>query len=298
VKGSDKRVLMIVGGIVLLGALWFGLISPKRSELSKLEGDVAAKQAEVSQQEQAAAGAQTAKDSYETDYRQLITLGKAVPADDDTSSLIDQIQGLAEDSGVEFLGLKLSEGAGGAAPPEPPPDATGTNAAAPAGDTAASGDASTSPEASTTGDPAAADAAATTTAAPATETAAADLPLGATVGAAGLPVMPYELTFRGSFFEVADFLAAIDGLVHTGTGGIRVDGRLLTVSRFDLHPDEAGSGDLAVALTVTSYVAPADQGATAGASPASPTAVAAAPAPTTTPTDTAAPTAAVAAPAP
>jgi hypothetical protein len=266
------------------------VISPKRGELSDLNSQVAEKQASVTEQEATATSAAAAKQSYESDYRALITLGKAVPADDDSSSLIAQIDDLAGSTGVDFIGLQLSEGGTDSAAP---PDASATNAAAPppSGDPAASGAAPAS------GDPAAASGApATPTAAPATETAAADLPLGATVGSAGLPVMPYELTFRGTFFEVADFIAALNGMVKTKTSGIAVDGRLLTVDGFELQPDEdKGFPELSVNLTVTSYVAPPDQGLAAGATPAAPVPGAATPAATpatpaapTTPTPTAA----------
>lgn len=279
-KSSDKRILLILGGVIALGALWFGVISPKRAALGELDTQVAEKQALVTQQEATAATAATAKKDYESDYRELITLGKAVPADDDASSLIDQIDGLAADTGVDFIGLQLSED-GGAGDAAAPPDAAATNAAA--------GNAEGS-------EPAPGGAPATPTAAPATETSAADLPLGATVGPAGLPVMPYELTFRGTFFEIADFIAAIDDMVETGATGIAVDGRLLTIDGFELQPDEdKGFPELAVLMAVTSFVAPADQGLTGGATPAAP--VPGAPTPAAAPpaaSPTPAPTAAVA----
>ena len=50
-------------------------------------------------------------------------------------------------------------------------------------------------------------------AAPATETAAANLPIGATVGSAGLPTLPYDLDFKGNFFQVADFVSGLDELI-------------------------------------------------------------------------------------
>ena len=43
------------------------------------------------------------------------------------------------------------------------------------------------------------------TEATATETTVAALPLGATVGPAGLPLMPYNFNYLGNFFDVADF---------------------------------------------------------------------------------------------
>ena len=92
-------------------------------------------------------------------------LGKAVPADEDTSSLIVQIDEIAKESGVDFRALTLDQGAGAAAAPAAPAPAPAPT------------------------DPAAAGT--PTAAAPATEAAASRLPIGATVGAAGLPVMPY-----------------------------------------------------------------------------------------------------------
>ena len=83
--------------------------------------------------------------------------------------------------------------------------------------------------------------------------------------------MPYDLTFRGTFFEVADFVAALNGMVKTSARGIAVDGRLLTINGFELQPDEEkGFPELSVKLTVTTYVAPVDQGVAAGATPTAP----------------------------
>ncbi|MGH2951055.1 MAG: hypothetical protein ACRDKX_03320, partial [Solirubrobacterales bacterium] len=107
--------------------------------------------------------------------------------------------------------------------------------------------------------------------APATEAAAAVLPIGSTVGPAGLPVMPYDLDFRGSFFDIADFMAGLDGLVRLKGDGVGVDGRLLTVDGFTLSGDQrTGFPFLEADLHVTTYVAPADQGLTAGATPQAP----------------------------
>ena len=50
-KSSDKRILLIVGGVIALGALWFGLISPKRAALGELDAQIAEKQTLVTQQE-------------------------------------------------------------------------------------------------------------------------------------------------------------------------------------------------------------------------------------------------------
>ena len=40
------------------------------------------------------------------------------------------------------------------------------------------------------------------------------LPIGATVGPAGLPVTPYDLKYFGEFFDMADFFASLDERVE------------------------------------------------------------------------------------
>src|SRR5262249_39590828 len=51
------------------------------------------------------------------------------------------------------------------------------------------------------------------------------LPLGASIGPAGLNVMPYDLTFNGSFFDVADFIGGVDSLLATKKTNAGGDGR-------------------------------------------------------------------------
>lgn len=93
------------------------------------------------------------------------------------------------------------------------------------------------------------------------------------VGSAGLPTLPYDLTFSGSYFHVADFLKGVDDLVHMrGNAQVAADGRLMTINGFSLSEplDTSANPTLKVTLSVTSYVTPSDQGLTAGASPNGP----------------------------
>lgn len=85
--------------------------------------------------------------------------------------------------------------------------------------------------------------------------------------------MPYDLTFTGSYFHVADFLKGVDDLVHMrGSTQVAADGRLMTINGFSLSSplDASPTPRLKVTLSVTSYVTPAAQGLTAGASPSGP----------------------------
>ena len=289
-KRSDRMIVIGIALLGLLAAFYFLAVAPKREELSELDQEIAALEASVAEQEQIAAFAEQAKADYDRDYHRLVVLGKAIPGDDDSASLIEQTQSLADRSQVDFRTIVLA-----AAPVETalPPAAQTTAESAPSGTptSESEGEASASGEAPAAGETTTAPA--TPAAVPATETAAAALPIGATVGSAGLPVLPYDLTFNGGFFEIADFMSELDGMVSIESKGIGVDGRLITVDGFTLLGDQdKGFPHLSANLHVTTYVAPADQGTTAGATETAPApvpGVPVAPATPTTPTTTAAP---------
>jgi hypothetical protein len=104
--------------------------------------------------------------------------------------------------------------------------------------------------------------------------------------------MPYTLSFSGGFFQIADFMQRVDAMVHTRHGGVVVEGRLLTVDAFTLSPvtlEDSGTQapttqapQLTAELSVTTYLTPAEQGTTAGATPTGPAPATATPASTTT----------------
>jgi len=271
VKRSDATVLAVVAVVGLIAAFWFVVLAPKRSQESDLSSQVSDLQSQLSQQQQTVSTAQQARSTFAASYHKLVVLGKAVPGDSEQASLLVQLSGLASRAGVEFSGLSLSQDAGAATAAPPPAPTTSTTT-----DTS-----STTTTSSSTTDTSTTAASATPSAAAAvipTEASAASLPLGATVGPAGLPVMPYDLTFKGGYFQIAKFLHEVDSLVHTGADDVTVSGRLITVNSFDLSPPSAGTGtttatapgSLQATLSVTTYLAPADQGLTGGATPIGP----------------------------
>jgi len=268
-KGSDKAVVLGVIMAVVLAGFYFKVLSPKREKASALEADIATLQTQVDQQKQAAAFGEDARSHFATYYGRLVVMGKAVPADADTASLLVQLNAISNRTGVKFDELQLSSGSGtststAAAAPATPP-------AAPAGDTSTTSTTATTP--TSTPAPAAA-----STPVAATEATAANLPLGSAVGPAGFPTMPYNLKFAGNYFQVAEFLKDIDELVHPrGSQVVSADGRLLTINGFSLTLPEPPTGPptnprLKVNLTVTSYNTPSDEGLTVGASPTGPAA--------------------------
>jgi Tfp pilus assembly protein PilO len=244
---SNSRVLLVALAVVVLAiAFWILLLGPKRDEASKLSAQAEEVTASLAQHRSEAAQAVEARQEFPTDYQHLVVLGKAVPSDDDTASLLVQLNAIAKEAGVDFRTLTLEASAAGAAPAPEAPAPEAPSAEAPAGTPASL----TSP----------------------TEVAASTLPLGASIGAAGLGVMPYSLTFDGRFFQIADFIEGLDSLVKTRNAQVSVDGRLLTVNGFSLTPTASGFPELEASFSVTTYLTPPEEGVTAGATPESPAA--------------------------
>ncbi len=250
-SSSNRLIASILVVTALAIGFWMLALGPKREEADKLSSQAGQLQVTLSEAESKAAEATAARQEFPADYRRLVVLGQAVPAGDETSSLLVQLASTAAHAGVNFDSIQL-EGSGE------------TTAAAPA------------PEAPATPSPTGAVPTASTV--PPTEAAASLLPLGASIGTAGLGVMPYSLTFGGNFFQIADFIKGIDSLVHTGSkSNIGVDGRLVTLDGFALNPEgeEEATGPqkssaLKATFSVTTYVTPPSQGITAGATASAP----------------------------
>lgn len=218
-NSGNLAVVGLLAVAVLGAAFWMLALSPKREEAAALEAEVTQLKSTLAQHEAEIVAGEEAREGFPVDYQKLVVLGKAVPGDDDVASLLVQLNRIAGDAGVTFSNLQLSGGGGG-------------------------------------GEEAAPETAAPTEGATPTEAAAALLPLGATIGSAGLGVMPYTLTFEGSFFAIADFIKGLDSLVQTQNERVRVDGRLMTIDEFSLSGGGEETSTLSANFTVTTYLTP------------------------------------------
>jgi Tfp pilus assembly protein PilO len=248
-SSSNRLIVSILLVAALALAFWTMALGPKREEANELASQVEQLHLSLTEAEGKASEAAAAKRAFPVDYRQLVVLGQAVPAGDETSSLLVELNHIAASSKVKFESIKLDSSGESSAP-----------AAAPAAAPPASSAPSAVPASLTV---------------PPTEAAASVLPLGASLGPAGLAVMPYSLTFSGNFFQIADFIKGIDSLVHTGSPEVAVDGRLVTLDGFALNADPGGGFPrLNATFAVTTYVTPPTQGVIAGATATAPAPVA------------------------
>jgi Tfp pilus assembly protein PilO len=107
-KGNSRLIFAVLGVIVLAGAFWMLLLSPKREEAKELGKQVQQLQGTLAQHESEVETAVAAKREFAANYGQLVVLGKAVPADSETASLLVQIEKISERAGVRFEEISLA----------------------------------------------------------------------------------------------------------------------------------------------------------------------------------------------
>jgi Tfp pilus assembly protein PilO len=238
---STRPIIAIIAVAAVAIAFWQLALSPKQDEIDKLDTQIETLHSSIDAAQGELAQATAARHEFPTAYHQLVELGQAVPSTDETPSLLVELSQLAAESRVAFNSIQLEGSGEGVASTELPESGSSE-------------------------------------AAPASEVEASLLPLGASIGSAGLAVMPYTVKFEGNFFEIGSFIGRVDSLVKSKNAGVAVDGRLVTINGFTLAPkvgNEGGGGEddsdqLAASFSVTTYLTPPGQGVTAGASPTAP----------------------------
>ncbi len=323
----DRKILLLALPLLLVVAYWFLLLGPKRDEASKADADLSQQQERLSTARASAEAAQGAQGSFESDFTEVVRLGKAIPSSVDMPGLIVALDRAAAGTGIRFTRIATGERTTVAAPVAP----SGTGAAAAAAGTPASGtttSGSTPAPVAAGGETAqsnsgqavekannAASASDQSSAATeqATDTQTSTSPSGTpaaggttTPGAlaatstapAGLETVPLDLEFVGDFFNLADFFHSVKRFVSVANSRVRVNGRLITVEGVSWSSDPELFPKLKAEIKATVYLSPKAQGTTAGATPAGPATDATTPAstpdaseatPTPVPTATATP---------
>ena len=298
----DRKVLIFVVPVLVILAYWMLLLSPQRRAADKAADEVATQQGRRDTAQARLDAARNAKGDFSADYTQIVRLGKAIPATVDMPSLIVQLDGAAQGTGIRFTKIKTGErvdsatGAtatppptGAPAPSAPPGTAPPGESATPAaagGDQAQSAPGGAVEAANNTAQTAnqqsaAAEGTGVSPAGVATSTPGA----GATTPAApaGLETVPLELEFTGTFFNLADFFHRVKRFVRVANSDVVVGGRLLTIEGVRWSSDPEIFPKVRAEMNATIYLTPKAQGATAGATAAGPTATT--PAGTPTPAD-------------
>ena len=138
--GRDRIVVVGLAALAVLAAVWLLAVAPEREKAATLATGVSAAQAQLSSAESQLASAARAQAQYEAAYTSIVSLGKAVPADQEVPSLIYQLAQATGQKNVEFASI-TSGGASGASASSPASKAsaaTGASSSASSSATAAS----------------------------------------------------------------------------------------------------------------------------------------------------------------
>jgi hypothetical protein len=214
---NNKILLIAVAAIaVAVAGFWFGVLSPKRQQAATLDQQIAAKQGELASAQSQIAGYEKARAAYKATYSRLVSLGTAVPADDDVRSLMVQLGGATSKTHVDFQ--KVAVGASDSSASSTGSSTTSTNSGVGPNGTLAS--------------------------------APGLVPVGST----GVSALPFALTFDGSYLNLSSFFTRLQHFVDVRNEQIAVKGRLLRVESFNIVPSATGWPDMTATVGATSYV--------------------------------------------
>jgi Tfp pilus assembly protein PilO len=110
---STKTALAVVFVIAIAAAFWLILLAPKRDKANELKDQAATLSTELESAQAEANEALAAKKDFAADYAQLVQLGKAVPADAATPSLLIELETLGAVTRTKFKSISLGSGEGG-----------------------------------------------------------------------------------------------------------------------------------------------------------------------------------------
>jgi hypothetical protein len=108
VSRRNSMLIAVVAAVAVIGAYWMLILSPKREEAVKLDGQITKQQSALATAESDVATYEAAQKHYRANYSMVARLGKAVPADDDVRSLLVQVNAAAKRAGVDFRTIDVS----------------------------------------------------------------------------------------------------------------------------------------------------------------------------------------------
>lgn len=294
-RDRDKKLIAAILPAILIAGYWFLFLSPKREEASTAGTDLAAAEKKRDDAVTRAGQLTQARQSYASDYETVVRLGKAIPASVDMPSLLVQLDRAARGTGIDFTKIKTgtrqtasggdaaSGGSGtppsGGSPSAPPTQAGGQQAESGPGKAAESaGNAAKTAESASNAAGASSETN-TQTSKPVgnekglpvgggdTSSSAAGGSQGS--GVPGLDSIPLDFEFNGSFFDLADFFHRMKRFVRVVNKRIMVRGRLMTLDTLSFKSEDHFPS-LKAEVHATVYLAPKDEGVTAGATPEGP----------------------------
>ncbi len=120
-----RILLVLVVAVLAGGGYWKMVLAPKRAQVVELDEQVAVAEAQLAQSQALVTTYRGAQKSYKANYETVVRLGKAVPTDDDTRSLLVQLDTSAKRAGVDFDAINVNGGGSSSDPTAAAPAAPG-----------------------------------------------------------------------------------------------------------------------------------------------------------------------------
>jgi len=107
VSGRDKTLLMILAPLATFAIYWMVLLSPAMDRKAELEKPLAQAQTERDAAVAEAAELRSAKARYESDYREMVKLVRAIPQSVRVADLMRELSAAADGTGIEFNNITM-----------------------------------------------------------------------------------------------------------------------------------------------------------------------------------------------
>jgi Tfp pilus assembly protein PilO len=112
----ERLIASVVAAIVVIAAMWIGLVSPKRKDANNLSASITTEQQALSGAQQQLAAAEQARAAYPAEARSLTLLTRAVPTSDQVPQLIRLINGEEASHKIDYTTTGFGESLSGSFP--------------------------------------------------------------------------------------------------------------------------------------------------------------------------------------
>src|SRR4051794_33792222 len=109
-RSNERMIFVGVAIVALVAAFYLLVLGPKRDKASELGSQIDQLNASISASEGQASYGEQARQEFPKYYGRMVVLGKAVPSEADTASLLVQLNSIAQRSRTEFRAIALNQG--------------------------------------------------------------------------------------------------------------------------------------------------------------------------------------------
>lgn len=109
-SARDKKLLMILAPLASFAIYWMVLLSPAMDRKADLEKPLTQAQTERDAAVAEAAELRSAKARYESDYREMVKLVRAIPQSVRVADLMRELSAAADGTGIQFNNITMGAG--------------------------------------------------------------------------------------------------------------------------------------------------------------------------------------------